>query len=66
MATPLWKRATKVIHDRSLTHRVQDDDDDLPHSLLADADSIKRTSDAKKMARILQHLFATADVAKKG
>lgn len=30
------------------------------------SESLKRTSDAKKMARILQNLFTTADVAKKG
>jgi hypothetical protein len=49
--------------------RQQDDEEDggAPGGASeSGGDSLKRTSDAKKMARILQNLFTTADVARKG
>lgn len=44
----------------------QDDEEDGPNPSVENVSSLKCTSDAKKMARILQNLFTTADVARKG
>jgi hypothetical protein len=44
----------------------QDDEEDGPNPSAENVSSLKCTSDAKKMARILQNLFTTADVARKG